>query len=49
MLQHPRIPGVLGDTVNYVSKVTQVSVLEHQYIAGTEEIKLLRGPRWRET
>ena len=32
-----------GDTVNYAAKVTQVSVLEHQYIAGAEEITLFEG------
>ena len=32
-----------GDKVNYASDVTEVSVLEHQYIAGTEEIKLFEG------
>lgn len=32
-----------GDKVNYASKVTEVSVLEHQYIAGAEEIKLFEG------
>ena len=32
-----------GDKVNYASKVTEISVLEHQYIMGTEEIKLFEG------
>ena len=32
-----------GDRVNYATKVTEVSVLEHQYIAGAEEIKLFEG------
>ncbi len=32
-----------GDKVNYASDVTEVSVLEHQYIAGAEEIKLFEG------
>lgn len=32
-----------GDTVNYAARVTEVSVLEHQYIAGAEEIKLFEG------
>lgn len=33
----------LGDTVSYAAKVTEVSVLEHQYIAGAEEITLFEG------
>lgn len=32
-----------GDRVRYESKVSEVSVLEHQYIAGTEDIKLFEG------
>lgn len=32
-----------GSSVRYESKVSEVSVLEHQYIAGTEEIKLFEG------
>jgi len=32
-----------GDRVRYESKVSDVSVLEHQYIAGTEDIKLFEG------
>lgn len=32
-----------GDKVNYASKVTEISVLEHQYIMGAEEIKLFEG------
>lgn len=32
-----------GASVRYESKVSEVSVLEHQYIAGTEEIKLFEG------
>ena len=32
-----------GDKVTYESKVTEVSVLEHQYIKGTEEVTLFEG------
>ena len=32
-----------GDKVTYESKVTEVSVLEHQYIKGTEEATLFEG------
>lgn len=32
-----------GDKVRYASKVTEVSVIEHQYIPGTEEIQLFEG------
>ena len=32
-----------GDKVKYESAVTEVSVLEHQYVAGTEELKLFEG------
>lgn len=32
-----------GDRVRYVAKTTEVSVLEHQYIPGTEEVKLFEG------
>lgn len=33
----------LGDTVTYASKITEISVLEHQYIPSTEEITLFEG------
>ena len=32
-----------GDKVRYEAQVTEVSVLEHQYIPGTEEIQLFEG------
>lgn len=32
-----------GDKVTYESKVTEVSVLEHKYIKGTEEVTLFEG------
>lgn len=33
----------MGDKVKYEAKVSEVSVLEHQYIPGTEEVKLFEG------
>lgn len=33
----------VGDKVRYESKVTEVSVLEHTYIKGTDEVKLFEG------
>ena len=33
----------LGDVVTYESKVTEISVLEHQYIEGQEEVTLFEG------
>lgn len=32
-----------GDRVRYEARVTEVSVLEHQYIPGTEEVQLFEG------
>lgn len=32
-----------GDRVRYAAKITEVSVLEHQYIPGTEEVTLFEG------
>lgn len=33
----------LGDSISYAGRTTQVSVLEHQYIPGEEEITLFEG------